>query len=52
MFYDSPGLDGGVRLDPPKRVKYAKPWVNGNTGQIQPPVSHDGLQKLEAELGA
>ena len=51
-FYHGTGLDGNVRLAPPKQVENVKPWKHKLTGGRQSPTSKDGLNKLEAEMGA
>lgn len=51
-FYQSGGLDGDVRLAPPKHILNAKHWKNKETGGRQSPMNEDGVRRLEAEMGA
>jgi len=45
-FYHGSGLDGNIRLDPPKQIENAKAWKNKKTGGRQSPMSHGDMQRL------
>jgi hypothetical protein len=51
-FYHGSGLDGNIRLDPPKHIENAKPWKNKKTGGRQSPMSHADMQRLHDAMGA
>lgn len=51
-FYHGSGLDGNIRLDPPKQIENAKPWKNKKTGGRQSPMSHADMQRLQDAMGA
>jgi hypothetical protein len=50
-FYHDSHLLGNIRLAPPKMVKRARPWRNENTGANSSPMSHEGMQRLQEEMG-
>lgn len=51
-FYHGSGLDGNIRLDPPKQIENAKAWKNKKTGGRQSPMSHGDMQRLRDAMGA
>lgn len=51
-FYHGSGLDGNIRLDPPKWIENAKHWKNKKTGGRQSPMSHGDMQRLRDAMGA
>ena len=51
-FYHGSGLDGNIRLDPPKLIENAKAWKNKKTGGAQSPMSPGDIQRLRDAMGA
>lgn len=51
-FYHGSGLEGNIRLDPPKQVASAKAWKDKKTGKIVSPMTTADLNSLRSAMGA